>query len=154
MSAEEIQRLKDKMFGLQAQVEELRSQLNIVQQHASAKDAQYAKIIEQSAQREMRNLAESKLWQSDKELWAQERRVLQETIANLNSKIRELRAYVDPVPISTTVQRDSKASQATPVKPPPSSSSVSTFTTDALATPLPSSSTDRVHLAALRREGD
>ena len=151
MSADEVRRLKDKMFGLQAQVEELRGQLDIVQQHASAKDAQYASIIAQSAQRETQNLAESQKWQKDKDLWVEERRLLQETIADLTARVQELRSYVDPATTPLSARQLRASSLSTPVTPPPSSSSVSTFAPDALVIP---SSDDKVPLSTLRNEGD
>ena len=93
LSAEELGRLKAKMVNLQGQVEDFRQQLKCVQEQAAAKDAQYARIIEQSTRRELQARAESRKWRADRDQWAEERRVLQDTIAALSSKLNELRGY-------------------------------------------------------------
>ena len=110
LSAEELQRLKTKMVNLQGQVDDFRQQLAMVQQHAAAKDAQYAQIIEQSTRREVQTLAESRKWRSDRERWREERRSLEDTIAHLTSDLDELRGYVGG---ESTESRGSIESRAT-----------------------------------------
>ena len=94
LSADELQRLKAKMMNLQVQVEDFRQQLSLVHQNAVTKDAQYARIIEQSTRREMQNLDESRRWRADREIWLEERRLLRETISHLNSKLSQLQDHI------------------------------------------------------------
>ena len=86
----ERQRLKAEIGLLQAQIEDLHRQMDLFKQHAAKKDAQYLQIIEQSKRREVQGLTDSQRWQEDRKQWADERQLLQETIAGLNSKLGEL----------------------------------------------------------------
>lgn len=147
MSARELQRLKIKMTSLQGQVEELRRQLDLVQQHAIVKDSQYAQIIEQSAKRELQGLHESKKWRHDREQWAEEREFLQETIADLNAKLNELRGYVRSASGGTAEQSSRRTSLV--------ASQSTTLTSSAEASSaLSSPFSDEPRLASLKREGD
>ena len=92
----ERQRLKTKIGTLQAQVEDLHRQIDLFKQHAATKDAQYLQIIEQSTGRELQGVADSERWRADRKQWADERQMLQDTIAGLNSRLGELRNHFSP----------------------------------------------------------
>ena len=86
----ERQRLKLEIELLQAQLDDLHQQMDLFKQHATQKDAQYLQIIEQSKRREVQGLTDSQRWQEDRAQWADERQLLQETIAGLNTRLGEL----------------------------------------------------------------
>lgn len=87
----ERQRLKAEIGLLQAQIEDLHQQMDLFKQHTAKKDAQYLQIIEQSIRREVQGLTDRQRWQEDRKHWADERQLLQDTIAGLNVKLSELR---------------------------------------------------------------
>ena len=86
----ERERLKAEIGHLQAQIEDLHQQMDLFRQHAARKDAQYLQIIGQATRREVQGAADSQKWREDRKQWAEERQLLQDTIAGLNTKLSEL----------------------------------------------------------------
>ena len=86
----ERQRLKSEIGHLQVQIEDLHRQMDLFKQHAARKDAQYLQIIGQATRREVQGAADSRKWREDRKQWAEERQLLQDTIAGLNTKLSEL----------------------------------------------------------------
>ena len=91
----ERQRLKSEITLLQLQIEDLQQQIDLFRHQASKKDDQYLQIIDQSRRRELQGLTDSQRWQEDRKQWADERQVLLQTIAGLNTKLGQLVHHTD-----------------------------------------------------------
>ena len=94
----ERQGLKAKIEILEAEVEELQSNAEQSQQHAFAKDAQYAQILEFSTRLQSQTLSDSQQRKLDYEKWEGERQAMLQTVTNLRAEVRTLRKSYGSVP--------------------------------------------------------
>lgn len=76
---------------LEAEVDELQSNIEISQQHTAAKDAQYSQIVELSTKLQNQGTADANQHKVAQERWAHEKQDMENLLKTLSSEIEDLR---------------------------------------------------------------
>lgn len=84
------QRLKAKVDVLEAEIDELQNSIEVSRQHSATKDAQYSQIVDLSTRLQTQSAFDTQQWRVEQEQWANEKQLMQDTIAKLRSEVRDL----------------------------------------------------------------
>jgi len=104
-SVSDHKKLRMKVHVLEAQVEKLYNHIDLTRQEATAKDAQYAQIIERSTRLERKSEAELQSWRVDREKWVQEKDHMQKIVMDLRLEIQHLQRSLGILQMPNPVPR-------------------------------------------------
>ena len=97
------QRLKAKIDVLEAEVDELQNNMEVSQQHAAAKDAQYSKIVDLSTRLQGQGTVDAQHRKIQQDQWIRDKQSLEKIIKTLETEIHNLRTSIHK---STTRRAD------------------------------------------------